>query len=493
MYIARGGNPTEIGDMDVIVHEGRIHMFVLNVSGHDVVNHLVSDDAMHWEELPNALYTGHPGDFDDDQIWTMHTFRWEDRFYMLYTALAKETDGRHQTTGLAVSDDLITWEKVPHNPVAAPDARWYEADLSDSGRADWRDPFAWVEDGVIHALVVAHENRGPYNRRGCVAHLTSTDALHWEVREPFYTPRVSGDWEVPCLFKMAGRYYLVGHICAPQIDVYRIADSLDGPWRRPLDDVILPAPNHIFVPFEWRGKTLFTNWISVAEDWENAAFGTRIIAPPKEVHARDDGTLFLKPSADAWDAAAVEAWQEIAPADAGPDAAPAGTWTVADGAVVGTSHPGMGSLLVRDDASDFEFEATLQSDDAPQFGLVWRSDGTVDAYTRVSLVPGRQQVELAKITVPRRRGIIGRGWESIQSNTVPMTPGQSVRVRVAAYGPYVEVSLDGVVFLAACTMTRRSGGLGFFVEDGTVRVTDVRTRRLEAPRMKLPYGPIPRT
>ena len=188
MYFGRGFALNEIGDCNVIAHEGKLHMFHVCMPSHDVVAHVVSEDGVHWTPMPWALRVGDPGECDDDQIWTMSVFRWRERFYMLYTALATAEDGLIQRSALAVSDDLIQWEKVAYNPVAGPDARWYEADTAGCGRADWRDPFGWVEGDTIHAFVCAHKNEGPQNRRGCVGHFTSQDAVQWEVQPPFLAP-----------------------------------------------------------------------------------------------------------------------------------------------------------------------------------------------------------------------------------------------------------------------------------------------------------------
>ena len=72
MYTPRGQGLSELGDIEVVVgDDGRLHLFHLTLPNHDVVQHAVSDDGLHWEPLPNALHTGDPGDPDDDQIWTM--------------------------------------------------------------------------------------------------------------------------------------------------------------------------------------------------------------------------------------------------------------------------------------------------------------------------------------------------------------------------------------------------------------------------------------
>ncbi|MDP6505717.1 MAG: glycosyl hydrolase, partial [Planctomycetota bacterium] len=138
MYFSEGINPNEIGDFDVIEHEDRLHVFYLVLPTHDSVGHLVSDDGINWTQLPDAIRTGDPGEFDADQIWTMGVGKASDGWIMLYTA--NEENGTIQTTGLASSDDLIHWTKAENNPVARPDPRWYEAEQSGNYRIDWRDP-----------------------------------------------------------------------------------------------------------------------------------------------------------------------------------------------------------------------------------------------------------------------------------------------------------------------------------------------------------------
>jgi len=493
MLTTRGWSQIELGDPDVLAWEDRLHLFTPTRSA-VVVDHFVSDDGMHWEHLPNAITIGAPGEPDDDQIWTEHVFRWQDRFYMLYTCLSKKEDGRLQRTALAVSDDLVHWEKVAHNPIAAPDPRWYEADLASSGRADWRDPCPWIEDGVIHALICAHEKDGPLNRRGCIARISSRDALHWQVQPPFYTPRISTDFEVPFVFKLNGRYYLTGHICAPPIDVYRIADGLDGPWRRPMDDVLLPAPNHAFHGCTWRGKMMMFNWIQMEDDWTGIGGTARIMAPPKTAEALPDGRLALRTFEAGWDAVAAGPWQAPSPEGiANTGNAYRGEWGSADDGLTGVSHPGMGIQFLGPEPSNFIFEAAICSSDAPEVGVVFRTDETADQCTRVSCLQGSHTVSLAKVTRRLNYNAIGRGYQALQSRFHAFAPGDPFRLRVTAYGPYVEVCVDDRVLLAALTMARRRGGLGVFVEDGTARFSDLRLRALRPPELRMPAGPVKET
>lgn len=478
MYFSHTFAGSDISDVDVIAHEDRIHLFYHCIPSCDMVAHLVSDDGVTWEALPYVLTVGDPGSFDDDQIWTMHVCRFENRFYMLYTALAQAERGMIQRAGVAVSDDLMHWEKLENNPISQPDPRWYEAGTSETGRADWRDPFGWVEDGRLHAVICAHEGEGPHNRRGCVGHFVSDDGQNWEVLPPFYTPRTNSDFEVPTIIKLADKYYLLGHVVAPPIDVYRVADSLEGPWRRPAHDWLLPAENHAFAPVVWRGRTLLYNWINARWDWpiERRIVGeshvSRAIAPPKEAVALEDGQLVLRSCAFIWDKLATgRSMPALSEALAGVFR---GNW-VMDGEVLrGASDPGMGLALWPDQYEDFRLDVTLTLDDACEMGVVWRSDETADQATQVALLPGRQRIELQRVTLqpfndPKR---LGRGFSVLQENYCEIKAGEPLRLQVIAYGPYIEISVNDRVLLCNLTMSRRAGQIGFFTTDGKGSFSD---------------------
>lgn len=52
--------------------------------------------------------TGKKGDFDSDMVGCSFIFRNEDKWYMMYVGF----DGKGYRTGLAESDDLITWKRL---------------------------------------------------------------------------------------------------------------------------------------------------------------------------------------------------------------------------------------------------------------------------------------------------------------------------------------------------------------------------------------------
>ena len=141
MYVPRGYFSSEIAGHIVVVPDGDVlDLFHLTFPNHDVVAHMVSPDGLAWKRLPPALTTGTPGQWDDDMIWDICVAEHHGAFHMLYTGIEQTYSVWRQRIGLAVSHDLIHWEKDPNNPVAEADARWYETRTEGRVRPGWRDP-----------------------------------------------------------------------------------------------------------------------------------------------------------------------------------------------------------------------------------------------------------------------------------------------------------------------------------------------------------------
>ncbi len=91
----------------MFLHQGVYHLFHLIIPNHDYIAHAISHDGITWKRVKNALFVGHPGDWDDDMLWTMHAALYQDRFHLFYTGLTWRDRGVMQRIGIAVSDDLM--------------------------------------------------------------------------------------------------------------------------------------------------------------------------------------------------------------------------------------------------------------------------------------------------------------------------------------------------------------------------------------------------
>jgi beta-fructofuranosidase len=211
-----------IWDFWIVRERGEHHVFYLQAPrslgkpalrhNHATIGHAVSTDLRSWRVLPDALHPGPDGSWDDQATWTGSAIAHGGRWYMLYTGVNRSERGMIQRIGLAVSDDLVRWQKHPSNPVLEVDPRWYE--LLDRTRwrdQSWRDPwlFRRPEDGSFHALVTARSRLGEPDAAGVVGHARSLDLREWEVLPPL-TP--GGDFaqvEAPQLVRLNGRYQIL--------------------------------------------------------------------------------------------------------------------------------------------------------------------------------------------------------------------------------------------------------------------------------------------
>jgi beta-fructofuranosidase len=176
------------------------------------IGHAVSSDLRSWQILPDALHPGPGKTWDDLATWTGSAIEHEGRWYMLYTGISRAEQGLVQRIGLAVSDDLVHWEKHAANPVLEADPRWY--DLLDPTRwrdQSWRDPWLFSDprDSSFHVLIVARSRLGPPDAAGVVAHARSVDLVKWEVLGPLTAHGHFAQVEAPQLVRMNGRYELL--------------------------------------------------------------------------------------------------------------------------------------------------------------------------------------------------------------------------------------------------------------------------------------------
>lgn len=215
--------PKSLGDPDLRHRNARI-------------GHATSPDLTTWTDHGQIFDAGPAGSFDDTANWTGSVVRGDDgRWRLYYTGshfLATDTNSNIETVGLAVSDDLFTWTKVP-GPVCRADARWYETLGTSSWPEEaWRDP--WVfrgSDGKTwHMLVTSRANRGDDMRRGVVGHAVSRDMEHWVVQPPLSAPDVDfAHLEVFETFTIAGRNYVLFSCDTPRL-AGDLAGTVGGIW-----------------------------------------------------------------------------------------------------------------------------------------------------------------------------------------------------------------------------------------------------------------------
>ncbi len=188
----------------VIQWKGLYHLFYQHnptepLWGNMHWGHAVSDDLIHWRDLPIALAPT-PNGADESGCFSgcavvngVPT--------LVYTATAG-TRNEVQTQVIATSeDDLLTWKKRS-TPVIG------DVPPETSQTSDFRDPFVWKEGDTWYMVVGSRIK----DVGGVVFLYHSADLVSWEYLSPLLVGDIKRNgviWECPNFFKLGERWVLI--------------------------------------------------------------------------------------------------------------------------------------------------------------------------------------------------------------------------------------------------------------------------------------------
>lgn len=189
----------------VCFYKGEYHLFFqYNPHGENWGDihwgHAKSKDLIHWEHLPIALTPSH----DKGEV---HCFSGcvnldTKEPLLFYTSVGEgKRDCRQgaQQWAAVSHDDLLTWEKLPNNPILKPE------DHGDIEVLDWRDPFIWKEGEVWYMVLGA-----AYENKGAVLIYRSEDLMKWAYLNILLkTTKEEVIWECPNYLKFEDEDVLV--------------------------------------------------------------------------------------------------------------------------------------------------------------------------------------------------------------------------------------------------------------------------------------------
>jgi beta-fructofuranosidase len=500
-----------MGDVDVLYHEGIYHLFHLVLPNHDFIAHAISRDGLNWQRVENAVFVGHPGSWDDHMLWTMHVSPDPGRegcWRMFYTGISRKDGGRIQRVGCATSEDLYHWQKStdryldvsarggehvcgalegaydPHSPFPLEaTGPHYECDFED-GR-DWisfRDPFYYHANETGRLLVSARVGAGPLIRRGCVAVFCEQGDGGFELQPPLHHPGQYEDIEVPNLFQLQGRYYLVGSIREDAKVRYWYADDIDGPWANYFDNVLLPAGNYAArVSFDETGPLVWNFYTS-----ESDRMVKNLMPPPKRLGLREDGRLTLRPF-EAFDELVTETLTlpDLLPIRRAVDRPEASHEVDEDSQALTLSSPaGFEGFLFSPEVYCFRFRARLHLDGLGKCGLLFRIDHATSSgyHLSLDLLKGVAQIR----AWGEKRG--GTSEQLFHFETLQAAYWQSCaegpwEVTLTGVRNYIEFDIDGHVLLTLSDDVYSRGLLGLYAESACLRVENIRLEHLEPPEM----------
>ena len=458
MYSGSGFSDWEIGDITIIIHKGIYHLFHLIIPNHDYIAHAVSRDCISWKRVNNALFVGHPGEWDDDMLWTMHVCEVGDKFEMYYTGLQRRDRGVISRIGLAESGNLIDWKKNrKHIFPIEPKGVFYEA-ASTNPRTwlSFRDPFRFEYKGDVFLLVAARSIAGAVSRRGCIGIVKITNDIV-TLMPPLLYPGVYDDVECPCAFELNGRFYLLGSIREDVKIRYWFAPDFLGEYHSFHADVLLPQGNYAARIVQDGQHLLVYNFFY--------AYGKndtlRVLPPPKQLETDESGRLLLK---------SYYRWQKMVMKENLQDEfgkpvnllsnQTASILVEADKWTIG-SRSGYEIFCFDKPSSSFIWEGLLTVEGMGKFGLVCDMDGEGNGYF---------------ISFNVSSGVVGmRAWgfnplnsrnnfifKDIQSNFFNVGKKNAIWFKLIRYGNYFELSIDEQVKLTLIDYTCSGSYLGIY-------------------------------
>lgn len=458
MYSGSGFSDWEIGDITVMIHKGVYHLFHLIIPNHDYIAHAVSRDGMSWKRVNNALFVGHPGEWDDDMLWTMDVCSVGDKFEMYYTGLQRKDRGVISRIGLAESTNLIDWEKKRKDifPIE-PKGIFYEtASTNPRTWLSFRDPFRFEYAGEVYLLVAARTIGGPVSRRGCVGMVKITNDV-FELMPPLLYPMMYDDIECPCVFQLNGMFYVIGSIREDVKVRYWFAPEFFGEYHSFQADVLLPQGNYAARMVQDGDHLLVYNFFY--------AYGKidalRVLPPPKQLDTDEKGRLVLK-TYYRWDNMALKTLQQdqlgkvqqlLSNSTASSTIDPE-KWTCG-------ARSGYEIFCFQKPSASFIWEGVITVEGMGKLGLV--SDIDLDGngyFISFNVVNGVVKIRTWGFNpLNTRHNFI---FTDVQANVFTTNKKNVFHFRLIRYGHYIELSIDGVIRLTLMDYTYTGNGIGLY-------------------------------
>jgi beta-fructofuranosidase len=296
-----------MNDPNGLIHwKGRYHLFyqynpAAPVWGDIHWGHAVSDDLVHWDDLPIA-FAPTPDSQDEGGCWSGCAFDNGGVPTILYTGARHFHGNQLPCLATTSDDDLIAWTKHPGNPViAAPPPELDQLGFRD--HTVWREGDLWVQ-GI---------GSGVRDVGGTVLVYTSPDLVDWTYVGPLLTGDVKDRgalwlgslWECPQFFRLGDKHVLVFSAWDNGVgyySVYMIGSYRDyrfypetAPERIDFGDTYFYAPQMMV---DASGRTLMWGWVQEGRgvDSQKAAGWSGAMSLPRVLSLHDDGALGMQPA-----------------------------------------------------------------------------------------------------------------------------------------------------------------------------------------------------
>ena len=431
------------------------------------IGHAVSRDLIHWKELPVALRKGPQGSYDDGPLFTGCTVEHNNKMYLFYCGNQNLGGRNPQSMCLATSpsSDGVKFTRHAGNPIIEPDpARYYSIQEPPAPfkfhawpHIDCRD-LAVVPDpsgaGWLGYVMMRRKGQADAFHSACIALCRSKDLVHWEVGDPVCTPNRFNCFEVPDVFKLGDKWYMIaltGDLYGqsqrwsdPNVTVATIvfqADRPEGPFEEVKDNLLLASTGQ-------QGYSART----VERQGERLMLFTRVSEP----YARLAWPVKLVPQVGG--GLSPTYWPGLDKAFGTAKDLPAMRIDAPQERLV-RPLPGVPA-----GASWFMVTATVEFQGATAAGIQFGQSGTQPGFA-VELRPKEAPAGQVSLVAPSGNAIQTRHW--------PL-PKSTHQLRLIVVEQMVDVYVDDVLVINRCVPELRPGPIGLAARGGPVAFKEIR-------------------
>lgn len=391
--------------------------------------HAVSEDAIHWQDLPVAISPS-PGGPDMTGCWSGTIVDNNGRPTAVYTGVGPKGFGQQSQCIATSQDGLLTWTKYRDNPILS------EIPAISNQPYDLRDPMIWREGDTWFMLLASRIK--PVG--GSVFLYRSPDLISWEFLHPLLTGEYAKTgcvWECPSFFPLGDKWVLIVAGKGRRIPFtvfYFIGEYEDQQFTPEASGILDHA--YFYAPFtmeDGRGRRLLWGWLREgrSEDAHVAAGWAGCHSIPRELTLRD-GLLYMRPLPEL---------KQLR----------GNSTVIRDLQLSGGDH----KLDVEGLALDMEAEIVADG----IFGLVLAGAPDGSEETRVSYDPER-----ALLSVNRERSSLSADVETF-ANEAPLelAPGESLQLRILLDGSVLEIIANGRASIVSRIYPTRADSRGLAV------------------------------
>ena len=403
--------------------------------------HAVSEDLVHWADLPIAIAPEEGGP-DEIGCWSGGAVDNNGVPTLIYYG---NPGGICLATG---DEEMVNWKKCPENPVIPAPAE---------GTVEWRphDPCAWKEGDTWYSLsgsYVGHPPKVIGASRDAAFMFRSPDLIHWEYMGLLYELGEEGDCAVPDFFPLGDKHMLLfaSHTRGGQYYIGSYANQRFTPEhhgrlnfttfdRTPGASLTLFTSGDLIAPISWgdaSGRRVMIAWIAEGrtEAAQRASGWAGILSLPRVLSLNADGTLRIEPLPDLQSLRADHRRFTDLPL-----------------------APAAFQHLDEVQGDCLEISAVLEPQDAEAMGLKLRRSPGGEEETLVLYKPAESRIELDVTRSSLDASAIGR---ETQGTSLELASGEPLELRIFLDRSVVEVFVNSRLCLTKRIYPSRPDSLG---------------------------------